>query len=147
MRAWIVCAALAALGLSGCNKPVDTVAGMFGGGHGKGRYFGIGLFPVGRMWEQVVPVDSAKNPAASLPKDDEQIIVVLDSATGEVRQCGNLSGVCIAMNPWSKPLPPSHQAPVLLGKHAEQLDREDSEAEAKAAKRGQAPIHVRVRAK
>jgi hypothetical protein len=76
----------------------------------------------------------SKDPATSQPKDDEQIIVVLDSTTGELRHCGNLSGVCVAMNPWSKPLPASHTAPVLVGKHADQLDAEAAAAEA-AAKR------------
>ncbi len=131
MKVWIACAAAAALGLGGCQKSADTAAGMLGGGHGKGRYFGVGLYPAGRMWSQVVRAAGAKDPSASLPKDDEQVIVVLDSATGELRQCGNLSGACIAMNPWSKPLAASQQAPVLLGKHAEQLD---AEAEANAAK-------------
>ena len=32
--------------------------------------------------------------------DDEEIIVVIDNQTGEVRQCGDHSGVCVAMNPW-----------------------------------------------
>jgi hypothetical protein len=145
MKAWIVCAALAAIGLGGCQKPADTVAGLFGGGHGKGRYFGVGLYPAGRMWSQVVGAATSKDPAAAAPKDDEEIIVVLDSASGELRQCGSLSGACIAMNPWSSPLAASRQSPVPLGKHAEQLDADDAQADAEAAKKGQAQIHVRVR--
>jgi len=144
MRVWIVCLAAAALGVSGCQKPVDTATGLLGGGHGKGRYFGVGLYPAGRMWSQVVRASGAKDPTASLPKDDEQVIVVLDSATGELRQCGNLSGACIAMNPWSKPLAATQQAPVLLGKHAEQLDAEWAQAE---ADRAAAQMNARVRAK
>ncbi len=45
---------------------------------------------------------------AALPKvagkaglaDDEQVIVVVDSDTGEIRQCGALSGYCVGMRPW-----------------------------------------------
>ncbi len=122
MKVWIVASAVAALGLGGCRKAGERPADMLGAGHGKGRYFGVGLYPAGRMWEQVVSADASKDPGASQPKDDDQIVVVLDSATGELRQCGNISGTCIAMNPWSKPLAASHQAPVLVRKHADQLD-------------------------
>jgi len=147
MKLWIVAAAIGALSLAGCQKPGETPPSSMGGFHSKGRYFGVGLYPAGRMWEQVVSAEAAKNPAAAQPKDDEQVIVVLDSATGELRQCGNLSGACIAMNPWSKPLVASHQAPVLVGKHAGDLDRENDEADAAAARQGQAQIRVRVKAK
>jgi hypothetical protein len=57
--------------------------------------------------------------------DDEHVIVVLDSHTGEVRQCGDHSGYCVATNPWT-----TSQAtlPVRLSKHASDLAA-DAEAE------------------
>jgi hypothetical protein len=131
MKPWIVCAAIAVLGVSGCAKPVDWADESRGAPHGKGRYIGVGLYHAGRMWAQVVDAEAPKDAAASRAKDDEEIVIVLDSSTGELRQCGNLSGACIAMNPWAKPLVAPRQAPVLLNKHAEQLD---AEAEANARK-------------
>ena len=53
----------------------------------------------------------------------------MDSATGELRQCGNLSGHCIGFNPWSRPLGSGQSAPVLLLKHAQQLQDEAAAAE------------------
>lgn len=155
MRIWIICAALAALGLSGCNKPADGRSGLLITPHGKGRYFGLGLYPVGRMWTQVVGAAAVKDPAAAQPADDEQIVVVLDSATGEVRQCGNLSGACIAMKPWDGPLAASRASPVLLAKHAEQVRAEEeaafrqqqadakTEADKRKTARGAPPVRTR----
>jgi hypothetical protein len=48
------------------------------------------------------------------PGDDQAIIVVVDSATGEIRSCGDLSGYCIGQNPWKKPLASGQGAPVAL---------------------------------
>src|SRR4051794_39022209 len=80
-----------------------------------GRYAGIGTFDAGRLWEQMAGAAAAKDPNTARLADDEHVIVVLDSHTGEVRQCGDHSGVCVAMNPWSgAPL----VAPVNLGNHA-----------------------------
>jgi hypothetical protein len=124
MKPWIVFAALAAFGLSGCNKVADAPLGGRGAQQGKGRYVGLGLYPVGRMWAQVSGGEPPKDATAARPADDEQIVVVLDSSTGEVRQCGNLSGACIAMNPWARPSASGPGAPVLLGKHAQELDQE-----------------------
>jgi hypothetical protein len=132
MKISIIVGALAVLALGGCQKAGETPASGLGSPHGKGRYFGVGLYPAGRMWPQLVATETDKDPAASKLADDEEIIVVLDSATGELRQCGNLSGACISMNPWVTPLAASRMAPVLLGKHAEQLN-EEAEAAARAA--------------
>lgn len=126
MKRWIVAAAIAALSLGGCQK-ADGVAGE--ALHGKGRYVGVGLYAPSRMWEQVVvaEADGKTNPAAARPADDDEIIVVLDSNTGELRQCGNFSGACIAMSPWARALATSHNAPVLVGKHAGELDERGPE--------------------
>ncbi|THD80734.1 MAG: hypothetical protein E7812_06645 [Phenylobacterium sp.] len=109
---------LVAVALTGCQKAADSG----GAGAGHGRYVGIGHFSPGRMWTQVVRRAAGQNPAVAKPADDEQVIIVLDSATGEVRQCGNLSGACIGMNPWGKPLATEEGAPVAVAKHVEQLD-------------------------
>ena len=89
---------LCLLSLSGCGR-----AGFLpSASHGEARYSGVGLYPAGQGWSRIVvsaestPTDQAKR------ADDETVIVVVDGATGEVRQCGNLSGYCVAMNPWNR---------------------------------------------
>jgi hypothetical protein len=120
----IVSIAVAAIGLSGCSKKIEAIFG--GGGHG--RYQGVGLYPAGEIWSQMVVAEPPKDTAASRTNDDEQVIVVIDSTTGELRQCGNVSGHCIGMNPWSKALGSSQMAPIPLGKHADQLAQEAAAA-------------------
>jgi hypothetical protein len=72
---------------------------------------------------------SVTDPAAATLDDDDHIVVVLDSATGQLRQCGNLSGHCIALNPWAKTAT-AQGAPAALLKHARQL-AEEAEREAR----------------
>jgi hypothetical protein len=79
------------------------------------------------MWRQIAHSGPAANAASATLGDDEQIIVVVDSNTGELRQCGNLSGFCTTMNPWTNSLPSAAHAPTALVKHAEQLDQEEAE--------------------
>jgi hypothetical protein len=114
MRLVLGIATLSVLVLSGCQKSgFDQI-----GASGHGRYVGVGHYSPGLMWLQIAHADQPKDPAGSRISDDDQIIIVMDSNTGEVRQCGNLSGVCVAMNPWSKPVAASQTAPVLLAKHS-----------------------------
>ncbi|HEV2817696.1 MAG TPA: hypothetical protein VGW40_10825 [Allosphingosinicella sp.] len=104
----------ATLSLGGCGFGPEP-------GHGPrhgGRYLGIGIYSPGAMWQRLAGVERAQDDAAATLRDDEQIIVVVDSQTGEVRQCGNLSGHCIRMNPWSAQQP----APVRLSEHAADID-------------------------
>lgn len=75
------------------------------------------------MWSQMATANSSKDAAAAKLADDEQVIVVLDSKTGELRQCGNLTGYCVSMNPWAQPLTQSQTAPIHLLKHAEELQQ------------------------
>jgi hypothetical protein len=122
MKGSSVLAALAAVALlAGCNQPVDP-AGQ--GGEGRGRYVGLGHYAPGRMWSQIVRASSADT-AAARPQDDEQVLIVMDSVTGEVRQCGNLSGACVGLSPWSGPLTQAQRAPLPLAMHASQLEAED----------------------
>lgn len=62
------------------------------------------------------------DPATPTIADDEHVIVVIDSQTGEIRRCGDYSGVCVRSNPWAKPM--VSDAPVALVKHAADLARE-----------------------
>ena len=119
MRATL--AGLVAMGLllSGCNKPSDV---SLAGPKNQGRFAGIGVFDAGRLWAEMRVSSSTTDPATARIADDEHVIVVLDSHTGEVRQCGDYSGYCVAMNPWSGSLA---RLPVKLTKHASDLAAED----------------------
>jgi hypothetical protein len=114
---------VAGAGLAACSGPVRPTTAS----DAHGRYASAGTYPAGRMWSQMAAAPAPKDAAAARLGDDEQIIVVLDSQTGELRQCGNVSGYCVAMNPWSKP---PGATPAALAKHADQLD---AEAKAKPA--------------
>ena len=132
MRHLIIGGAAAALCLSACVKPADDVST---GSPRHGRYVGVGIYPAGQLWSQLVVSNAPKDPAASKLSDDGQIIVVVDSATGELRQCGNLTGYCVGMNPWAKPFASSQVAPAPLVKHADQLAQEaEAAAKQEAAK-------------
>lgn len=87
------------------------------------------------MVQQGKPRDAASATTA----DDEHIIVVVDSQTGEIRQCGDYSGQCISMNPWTKTILPEQAAPVKLTKHAADLAAEANEAEANEAEAAPRP--------
>ena len=86
-----------------------------------GRYAGIGTYPADQLWSHMAEPAQPAGAAAATIRDDEQIIVLVDSRSGEVRQCGNLSGHCIAMNPWTGA---TRAAPVRLTAHAADLARE-----------------------
>lgn len=105
-------AAFAATCLAGCQREASP------GSTHHGRYVGVGIYSPGDMWSKMAVAGSPKEAAAARTSDDEQVIVVIDSDTGEVRQCGNLTGYCVGMNPWAKPLTTSQAAPVALTEHA-----------------------------
>lgn len=90
-----------------------------------GRYAGIGTYPADQLWSHMAEPARPADAAAATISDDEQIIVLVDSHSGEVRQCGNLSGHCIAMNPWTGA---TRAAPVRLTAHAADLAREAEES-------------------
>lgn len=89
-----------------------------------GRYAGIGVFAPGNLWSRMALPKTKAVPQAATTADDEHIIVVVDSDTGEVRQCGDHSGYCTAMNPWTKAIAPQQHAPVTLTAHAADVARE-----------------------
>lgn len=121
MRATIVVTLAFGILLSSCNQsPVPTS----GGPRNQGRFAGIGVFDAGRLWAEMTASTSKADAALARIEDDEHVIVVLDSHTGEVRQCGDHSGYCVAMNPWSGK-GAQNILPVKLTKHASDLAAED----------------------
>ena len=120
-----LCAAVLVLTLTGCDRHGDVSAP---GHRSGGRYQGIGIYPADQLWSRLAVSDANKDQTRALRKDDGQIIVVVDSQTGEVRQCGNLSGYCVTTNPWSAPLGVDRIAPLSLSQHAEDLAKENAAA-------------------
>ena len=105
--------------LGGCGGPVTDGPGP----HQGGRYSGIGLYGAGDMWQRLVTASRSRDAAAATLRDDEVVIVVVDSRTGEVRQCGNVSGYCIGSNPWAAPLGREQALPVSLTESRASVDR------------------------
>ena len=108
-----------AVGLAGCDRHGGP-AGM--GPKNNGRYAGVGVFDAGRLWGEASGAPKPTDPAAATIRDDEHVIVVIDTHTGEFRQCGDHSGYCVTTNPWAGG---GAAVPVKLGKHAADLDAED----------------------
>ena len=112
---------LASLVLFGCSRKADDVSGGwfdFGGGaNAPGRYASVGVYSPSRQWTRLIANQEIKDKDAARPIDDQEIIVVENSTTGEVRACGDLTGYCIGMNPWKSQLLSSQVAPVKLTKH------------------------------
>lgn len=126
MRTSTVGLFLAGLVLAGCNKAEDAISGS--APKGTGRYSGIGTFAAGSLWKEMAEAASPADPATAKLQDDEHVIVVIDSHTGEIRQCGDYSGFCVAMNPWTAQSA-RIAAPIKLKKHASDLAAEDQAAE------------------
>jgi hypothetical protein len=111
----VASAVLASLCLVACIKHPAERAGANPAHHG--RYVGIGIYGPGVPWTRMVAAQKAKQTPAAVPIDDQAILVVTDSDTGEIRACGDLTGYCIGMNPWNKALVPSQIAPISLTEH------------------------------
>lgn len=112
----------AALFLSGChNEPAERGAPP----PHHGRYAGIGVFDAGTLWARADIGQRKGDAAAANLSDDEHIIVVVDSDTGEVRECGDHSGACFAMNPWTTAIA-GRQLPARLTAHMADLQAEAS---------------------
>lgn len=124
MRLGIVAGVVAVFLLAGCDRQGEEAFGSAS----RGRYVGIGHFAPGQMWTQIVRAAQPAQDGRARPADDEQLIVVMDSQTGEVRQCGNLTGFCTGLNPWAKAPAAGAVAPVAVSKHADQIEAERSAA-------------------
>lgn len=115
-----------ALTLAGCHASVADS----GSGSAKGRYAGIGVYDAGSVWRHMAGTPDPSDSSRARIADDEHVVVVVDTVSGEVRQCGDHSGVCVAMNPWAGKAP---ALPASLAKHAAELEVEDNVATADVA--------------
>ena len=96
MKRLILLTVLAAL--SAC-KQADDAFGI--SKRSQGHYTGIGIYNAGVLWGKMVLRPEAKDLKKAQIQDDEHIIVVMDTHTGEVRQCGDHSAYCVTMAPWA----------------------------------------------
>ena len=99
--------------LASCGRgwPVD------GSSETHGRYAGVGIYAPTSAWTHLAANQSSKTPTTAKSSDDQVIIVVEDSRTGELRACGDLTGYCIGMNPWKTALAGSQFAPLNMTQH------------------------------
>jgi hypothetical protein len=102
--------------LTGCNQTRAQNSAEAAEHHGS-RYLGIGIYPVTDLWEHIIGASRPSDPAAATLEDDTELIVVVDGNSGEIRQCGNMSGHCISMNPWTRPPDQVQVAPAKLDAH------------------------------
>lgn len=115
MKALPILAGMTAMALAGCHKLEDADGSRTAR---PGRYNGVGIYQADRAWTHMSAADKPDGKARATVADDRAVIVVVDSRTGELRQCGNLSGYCIGMNPWERPLGRDRILPVELSEHA-----------------------------
>jgi hypothetical protein len=127
----LILAVFAAQAAAGCHP---EAAGWFGGpGASQGRYAGIGIYSPAQAWTRMVAAQQAKETSAARTVDDQAIIVTVDSQTGEVRSCGDMTGYCVGMNPWKTALASSQLAPIHLTQHAKLVEPEPTAASAATA--------------
>ena len=113
---WFLVAGLA--GLGSCSLPASSPDSA----STHGRYVGVGIYSPGTSWTQIAETQKTKPGPSALPIDDQAIIVVEDSQTGEVRACGDLTGYCVSMNPWALQLPVTRRPPISMSEHQKQSD-------------------------
>jgi hypothetical protein len=114
------CIIFLALGALAACKPYGWASPLSAAQHG--RYLGVGLYSPGKQWTHLVANQKPGSDAVARPIDDQVIFVVADSQTGELRACGDLTGYCIGMNPWTKPLLASQVSPIELTEHVQSPD-------------------------
>lgn len=125
---------LTVVGLAGCNRITEPMSDP----RSHGRYAGIGIYGPGESWKRMVAARQTKASPAAKTIDDQAIVVVIDSTTGEVRSCGDMTGYCIGMAPWKTPLARSQIAPIDLTEHVKPIEAESAASavsEAPAASR------------
>jgi hypothetical protein len=113
--------------LAACSAQTDSNAPHHG------RYAGIGVYAVGPLWQKITGGAAPGDKAKATTSDDDYVIVVVDSDSGEIRECGNLTGFCIGMNPWTKGLLGPQKTPVSVSEHSADLARDDVASAAVAA--------------
>lgn len=70
---------LVCMGLFGCYRPISIPVHE----DRHGRYSGVGIYGPSKQWTRIVAAQPTKDPKLAQPIDDQVIIVVQDSATGE----------------------------------------------------------------
>jgi len=135
VKSWIVVGVvIAAVSLSACKRKDGTWASLSGEPH-QGRYLGVGVYRPEAAWARMVSAQQTDTTPAAKTAGDQVVIVVVDSGTGEVRACGDLSGYCIGMNPWNKALAKTQIAPIAMTRHAKAPPPDDLDpAQAEPAK-------------
>jgi hypothetical protein len=113
MKASLLAVLVAAVALGSCGPRIDGTT------HApSGRYAGVGIYPADRTWTKMSGADKPADKASATISDDQVVIVTIDSNTGALRQCSNLSGYCIGLNPWTRQLGRPQTAPVSVTEHA-----------------------------
>lgn len=75
--------------LSACGKKADSAAagwdGPFSSPQKPGRYLGVGIYTPSQTWGKLVQAQADSAAGDARLSDDQAIIVVMDSRTGEIR--------------------------------------------------------------
>jgi hypothetical protein len=148
MRRYLIAAMVVlAFGASACRKAgaADAASDAVcdpAGRAGPTGYVGVGIYTPSVSWQRLVEASAptseqaAPNPALARKIDDQVVIVVQNSRTGDIRACGDMTGYCVGMNPWAKP--PGQLTPVSLTDHqlteAEQAAKQKQADEVEAKK-------------
>jgi len=149
MRGYVIAVlVLLVLGVSACRPKADAVADSSAarepdpaGRAGPTGYVGVGIYSPSLAWQRMVEASAQTTPSPALARkvDDQVVIVVQNSRTGDIRACGDMTGYCVGMNPWAKP--PGQLTPVSLTDHqpteAEQAAAQKQTADAEAKKQKQ----------
>lgn len=111
---------LSAAMLASCDRSEDYASGRAK----SGRYQGIGITTPGEQWTKIAAAPKPGDDKHATLEDDDYVVFVTDSQSGEVRECGNRSGFCVRFQPWQHPAPP---APLVLTDHAHKDAPQDAE--------------------
>lgn len=107
--------------VAGCRK-VETSA-YTSSNRSEGRYHGVGIAVPGDQLRKIADAPEPTFDKAATLRDDDYVIFVTDTKTGEVRECGNRSGFCVKIQPWTKSAP---EAPLALTEHSKESDADDT---------------------
>ena len=118
----VVMAGAAVAMLAGCGAPPSRSAEAAV----HGRYAGIGVYAPGELWSRMAVAGGEKASGGATTADDEHVIVVVDGQSGEVRECGDYSGVCVSLQPWTRVVAKEQTAPVTLTRRPAVVRREQT---------------------
>jgi hypothetical protein len=147
MRGYVIAALVVlAIGASACRRMADADADSGAAHDPTGRagptgYVGVGIYTPSLAWQRLVEASTKTTPDPALARkvDDQVVIVVQNSRTGDIRACGDMTGYCVGMNPWARP--PGQVTPVSLTDHqpteTEQAAAQQQTDEAEAKKQAE----------